>query len=80
MTAVFTDTQYDAIFDKMDEFDEAYDKGDIEGALAIGRSIEYPPHLLMRVKKVLGKDYLIENGFNLKLADEAFGKDWLDEP
>ena len=37
------------------------------------------PHVAMIAKDVLGKDFLIENGYNLSAAETTYGKDWLEQ-
>ncbi len=80
MSTALTEQQWDTILDDLEKWSEAYDQGRIDDALTIGQSITHPPEVLKTMKEVFGKDYLVENGFNLRLANEAFGEGWLDEP
>ncbi len=80
MRGTMTEEQCDALLTKIEEWNEAMDAGEVEKALDIGRQVPYPAGLLMDLKKVFGKEYLVKMRINLRLAEEAYGKDWLDQP
>ncbi len=80
MTTVLTEKQWDMVLTKIEEWNDAVEKGDRQKAMQIGRAVPYPPDVLKGMKDIYGKDYLIKRGFNLSLANKAFGKGWLDEP
>jgi hypothetical protein len=52
-------------------------QGKIEEADRLERSIPLPPWLAEWGKKYMGADFLINGGWNLSAAEEAFGRDWL---
>jgi hypothetical protein len=52
-------------------------KGEEEEALRLIKSVPLPPYLAKIGKEVYGADFLVEYGYNLLEADEAYGKDWL---
>ena len=37
-----------------------------------------PAHVLMSLKEGMGAQFIREHGFNTKLADAAYGANWLD--
>jgi hypothetical protein len=52
-------------------------QGKTEEADRLARSIPIPPWLAEWGKKYMGADFLINGGWNLSEAEEAFGRDWL---
>jgi hypothetical protein len=58
----------------------ALDKaGDHEGYRRLTRSIPMPPYLAKIAKEKIGKDFLINGGWNLSEAEAEFGPDWLSK-
>ncbi|GHV77818.1 hypothetical protein AGMMS49942_26390 [Spirochaetia bacterium] len=52
-------------------------QGKPEEATRLARSIPMPPWLAEWGKKYMGADFLINGGWDLSEAEEAFGRDWL---
>jgi len=53
--------------------------GDKEGASRLMRSIPMPPYLAKVMKDKMGRDFLINGGWNLSEAEAEFGPDWLNK-
>jgi hypothetical protein len=51
--------------------------GDTEGESRLIRTIPMPPYLAKVMKEKVGVDFLINGGWNLSEAEEAFGQNWL---
>ncbi len=79
MGEALTEEQYNELFDYMDMFCAALDKGDTDEVLEVGKKIPFPPRILKGMKEIYGKDYILERGFNLRHANAAYGNGWLDE-
>ena len=56
---------------------ELKQQGKFEEADRLERSIPVEPWLAEWGKKYMGADFLINGGWNLSEAEEAFGHDWL---
>lgn len=52
--------------------------GDEETAWAWLQKAEHPADSLLFMKHIHGAEYVRNSGFNLKPAEEAYGKDWLE--
>jgi hypothetical protein len=53
------------------------DEGKEEEAACLIKSVPLMPEMAKIGKEVYGADFLIENGYNLLEANEAYGNDWL---
>ena len=63
----------------IDKFKDADKSGNEAEAVKLLRQIPISPWLAKAGKEVFGRDFLIENGYNLSEAEEEYGKDWLSE-
>ena len=54
------------------------DSGDREGYSRLMRTAPMPPWLAKIMKEKMGKDFLINSGWNLSEAEANFGSGWLD--
>lgn len=66
---------------KMDIIDKSLDadeRGDHEEANRLMLQLPVPPYLAQIFKEVWGKDFLLEGGYDLSLAEAEYGKNWLD--
>jgi hypothetical protein len=52
--------------------------GDEEGYSKLTLSIPMPPYLAKLMKEYMGKEFLLEGGYNLSEAEAEFGENWLD--
>jgi hypothetical protein len=52
--------------------------GDVEGANRLIMSVPLPPYMAKVAKKTMGKDFLLNGGWNLSEAEAEFGAGWLD--
>lgn len=66
------------IFENIKKALEADERGDHEEAFRIRLKIPLAPHLAMAYKDTLGKEALIESGFDLSEAEAEYGSEWLD--
>jgi hypothetical protein len=57
---------------------DANERGDHEEEIRLIRLLPLPAHLAKAAKEMYGKEYLIERGYDLSEANEAFGHGWLD--
>jgi len=55
------------------------DAGDEEGYSRLMRTAPMPPWLAKIMKEKMGKDFLINSGWNLSEAEANFGPGWLDK-
>ena len=55
------------------------DAGDREGYDRLMRTVPMPPYLAKVAKEKIGKDFLINGGWNLSEAEAKFGQDWLNK-
>ena len=53
--------------------------GDEEERRRILRTVPMYPQVARGLKESMGKERLLESGFNLVEAERAYGKDWLDK-
>ena len=53
--------------------------GDDEERRRILRTVPMYPRVALGLKESMGKERLLESGFNLVEAERAYGKDWLDK-
>jgi hypothetical protein len=58
---------------------EADARGDREESCRLLKQLPLEPWLAKAGKEVCGKDFLLENGFDLSKAEAAYGKDWLSQ-
>ena len=76
-------TDADLTPEKLREINEALDRaedsGDEEERMKIAKSIPMYPEVARGAKELMGKERLLELGFNLVEAERAYGKDWLDK-
>ena len=76
-------TDADLTPEKLREINEALDRaedsGDEEERTRILLTIPLYPKLAFGAKESMGKERLLELGFNLVEAERAYGKDWLDK-
>jgi hypothetical protein len=56
----------------------ASERGDEAEHLRLLKLLPLAPHLAKVAKKIWGKDFLINTGADLSLANEKFGEGWLD--
>ena len=56
---------------------ELLDAGDREGYTRLIRTAPMPPYLAKVMKEKMGRDFLINGGWNLSEAEAEFGPDWL---
>ena len=54
-------------------------QGKFEEAQKLERSIPLPPYIAKWVKKRIGADFLIKNGWNLSEAEAEYGPDWINQ-
>jgi hypothetical protein len=70
---------------KEEEFDilqaslDAADRGDYEEENRLLLLLPLAPHLAKVAKDLWGKDYLLQEGFDLSEAEAAYGPNWLDQ-
>lgn len=57
---------------------EAVKGGDHESAWELRKQVIYPAEALLAAKRNMGADWIRKRGLNTKMADEKYGKDWLD--
>ena len=59
---------------------EAEDRGDQAEAARLFSALECPAHTLMAIKNSMpgGRDFILRNNLNTRLADEKYGPGWLD--
>jgi hypothetical protein len=57
-----------------------WEEGKEEESRALDRTIPLSPYLAKYWRKMMGKDFLINSGWNLAEALEEYGQDWLDTP
>ncbi|MCL2187079.1 MAG: hypothetical protein FWB86_14705 [Treponema sp.] len=57
---------------------ELLEAGDREGYSRLLRTAPMPPYLAKVTKKTMGKEFLIQGGYNLSEAEAEFGSDWLN--
>ncbi|MDR3299679.1 MAG: hypothetical protein LBU43_06680 [Candidatus Accumulibacter sp.] len=57
---------------------EAAARGDAAEESRLIRLLPLAPHLAKVAKEMWGKEYLLQEGYDLSEADAAFGADWLD--
>jgi hypothetical protein len=72
--AKLTDEQ---VWEISDKAKEARRRGDLEECYRLLRQIPLEPWLAKAAKEVLGKEFMLEYGFDLSKAEAAYGKDWL---
>ncbi|SHN72788.1 hypothetical protein [Desulfovibrio litoralis] len=53
--------------------------GNDDEAMRIAKQLPIAPWLAKAGKEVWGKDFLLENGYNLSEAEAEYGKDWLSQ-
>lgn len=79
---MFTEARLYSLEEKgqiIDAIYKAHDDGDLGEASRLRREIlPLNPGLAKVVKKLYGKDYLVDNRFNLAEANREFGDGWLD--
>jgi hypothetical protein len=56
----------------------AHERGDFAEETRLSRLLPLAPHLAKVAKELYGKQILIDNGYDLSLANEKFGEGWLD--
>lgn len=66
-------------YDLMDKYFDAMEAGDYGKAKEICKHIVITPEAAMQSFRSMGKERLLETGFNLSAANKAFGEGWLDE-
>jgi hypothetical protein len=57
---------------------DAADRGDREEENRLLLLLPLAPHLAKVAKEIWGKDYLLQEGFDLSEAEAAYGPNWLD--
>jgi hypothetical protein len=57
---------------------EADERGDHDESVRLIQQMPLAPHLARAAKKIWGKEYLLQSGFDLSEAEAAYGKDWLN--
>lgn len=72
--ATLTDDQIADIIDKSLEADA---RGDYEEGDRLLKQLPIAPWLAHAAKEVWGKEFLLDNGFDLSRAEAAYGKEWL---
>ncbi len=70
----YTDEDMDIVREILD----LHEKNDREGAHKLMQTLLIPADCLMATKKVMGADWLRKKNYRLDLAEEKYGKDWLD--
>ncbi len=65
----------DAIFE---EAAKLLDSGDEDGYFECVKKIPLAPNMALLMRDDMGKEALLESGFNLKDAEIVYGADWLD--
>jgi len=53
--------------------------GDLDGYNRLMKTVPMPPYLAKVAKEKIGKDFLINGGWNLSEAEAKFGQDWLNK-
>jgi hypothetical protein len=71
-----TDAEAMAISDRADEYEA---KGDMAASEREMKKIPLAPNLAWLMRDELGKKAFLEAGYNLKDAEIAYGKNWVDE-
>ncbi len=56
---------------------ELWYAGDKEGSERLTKTMPMPPYIAKVMKDKVGGDYLLNSGWNLSEAEDAFGSDWL---
>ncbi len=74
MTAEEKEKKYALMHQAMD----ALMADDWDKMLELNSQIIMDPVAAMQSFRVMGKESLLESGFNLSAADEAYGEGWLD--
>lgn len=72
----FTKKEYDAL---MSEFKDAVKRDDQELVNKLIRKIPMEPEVLMAFGSTLGKNFILEVGYDLTQANMRYGEGWLDE-
>ncbi len=62
----------------VDQILELKKKNDREGAHKLMQTLLLPAETLMAEKKLLGAEALRKKNYRMDLAEEKYGKDWLD--
>ena len=58
---------------------EAFDRDDEAAILELNKQLTPPAGTLMNMKKAAGADWIREQGYDTRHADEKYGPGWLDE-
>jgi hypothetical protein len=58
---------------------DAADRGDREEENRLPLLLPLAPHLAKVAKEIWGKDYLLQEGFDLSEAEAAYGPNWLGQ-
>lgn len=61
----------------LEETNAAWETGDIEKGVELSKQLPLAPHLAKAAKKLWGKEFLLESGFDLSAAEAEYGCDWL---
>lgn len=63
----------------LDRLHEAFVRGDREEQRRVEAELAPSAEVLMRAKRVMGADWLRRQTYDMRRAEEAYGRNWLDE-
>lgn len=70
----------DAVGEKINLFADLVLSGEYEKAQKVAVTIPLLPERAKLRKRLFGKEHLIEDGYDLSLANAEYGENWLNEP
>ena len=63
----------------LDRLIEAFARGDREAQRRAEAQLAPSAEVLMRAKRVMGSDWLRRQAYDMSRAEEAYGRNWLDD-